>query len=216
MAIDVELGSGVNLVFTTPILMRKMTDAAMVNDKLRRAILKAEAEDKPVAGSSVGGWQSSPNFLDWPIPEIATLKSWIDGAITHLSCLPAGETLKVAYTAHGWANVNRNGSYNRAHNHGDVHWACVYYVECGELASGHPMNGKIELRDPRPVAAAGSEQRYPGYTFGQGIVIDPEPGVLLAFPGWIEHFVHPFFGNGERISIAVNVVIRDVGGIAPR
>ena len=213
---DVELGSGVNLVFTTPVLMRKITDAAMVNDQLRRAILKAEVEAKPVAGSSVGGWQSSPNFLDWPIPEIATLKLWIDQAITHLSSLPAGKTLKVAYSAHGWANVNRNGSYNQVHSHGDVHWACVYYVECGEPAAGHPMNGKIELRDPRPVASAGSEQRYPGYTFGQGIIIDPEPGALLAFPGWIEHFVHPFFGNGERISIAVNVTIKDVGGVAPR
>jgi hypothetical protein len=48
------------------------------------------------------------------------------------------------------------------------------------------------------VAAAGSERRYPHYTFGQGIVIDPQPGMLLAFPGWLEHLVHPFFGDGER------------------
>lgn len=216
MALDVELGSGVNLVFTTPILLRKMTDAAVVNDKLRAAILKAEAEDEPVAGSSVDGWQSVPNFLDWPVPEIATLKSWIDEAITHLASLPAGKPLAVRYRANGWANVNRNGSYNQAHNHGDIHWACVYYVDCGEPAPGHRMNGKIELRDPRPVAAAGSERRYPHYTFGQGIVIDPQPGMLLAFPGWVEHLVHPFFGDGERISIAINVVIQDVGGAAPR
>jgi Putative 2OG-Fe(II) oxygenase len=53
-------------------------------------------------------------------------------------------------------------------------------------------------------------------TFGQGILIEPQPGMLLAFPAWLEHFVHPFFGEGERISVAINVMIRKVGEIEPR
>lgn len=36
----------------------------------------------------------------------------------------------------------------------------------------------------------------------------------MAFPGWLEHFAHPFFGEAERISsIAINVTVRKVGEI---
>jgi hypothetical protein len=41
--------------------------------------------------------------------------------------------------------------------------------------------------------------------FGRPLTIRPQPGMLVAFPAWIEHWVHPFHGGGERISIAVNI-----------
>lgn len=213
--IDVQLGSGIILFFATPVFMREAPDAETVNKGLRQAILKEEAEDKGIPGSSVSGWQSVPKVLEWPIPEIATMRELIEDAVVQMACLPYKETMPVEYRAYAWANVNRNGNYNRVHNHGDIHWACVYYVDCGEPETGHPMNGQIELRDPRPGAAAGSEYRYPGYTFGHGLLIDPKPGMFLVFPGWVEHFVHPFFGKGERISIAINVVIERVGETVP-
>ena len=28
---------------------------------------------------------------------------------------------------------------------------------------------------------------------------------MLVFPSWHQHMVHPFFGTGERISIAFNI-----------
>jgi hypothetical protein len=39
------------------------------------------------------------------------------------------------------------------------------------------------------------------------MLIRPQPGTMLVFPAWIEHSVHPFYGEGHRISIAVNVAI---------
>ncbi|MFQ5995033.1 MAG: putative 2OG-Fe(II) oxygenase [Acidiferrobacterales bacterium] len=213
MALDVQLESGVNLVFATPVMIRKIADVDLVNSGLRQAILEAEAKDTGLPGSNVGGWQSKPVCLQWPIPEIATLKGWVEDAVVHMACLPNEDATHIEYTAVAWANVIRNGDYNRTHNHGDIHWSCVYYVDCGEPEAGHPMNGRIELRDPRPGANIAGELRYPGYTFGEGLLLDPEPGMLLMFPGWIEHFVHPFFGNGERISIAVNVTVSSVDGV---
>jgi len=38
-------------------------------------------------------------------------------------------------------------------------------------------------------------------------MIKPQSGLLVAFPAWLEHGVRPFFGTGERISIAVNIDI---------
>ncbi len=212
MTLDIDLGSGASLVFNTPILVSAMKNVSAVNEGLRRAILVAEKREEGVQVSNIGGWQSAPTLLDWPVPEITTLKGWIDEAVVRMTSLPASAPITVEYTAYGWANVNRNGDYNRLHNHGEDHWAVVYYVGCGEPEPGHRMNGKFELRDPRPGASAAADGKYPGFTFGKAIMIDPQPGMLLAFPGWLDHAVHPFFGKGERISIATNVRLASVQG----
>jgi len=40
-------------------------------------------------------------------------------------------------------------------------------------------------------------------------VIDPVPGLMVFFPSWLKHIVHPYRGTGERISISYNVTIRE-------
>ncbi|NJN46627.1 MAG: hypothetical protein HC808_09270 [Candidatus Competibacteraceae bacterium] len=30
---------------------------------------------------------------------------------------------------------------------------------------------------------------------------------MVVFPGWLQHQVHPYFGPGERITIAFNVIM---------
>jgi hypothetical protein len=36
----------------------------------------------------------------------------------------------------------------------------------------------------------------------------PVAGMVLVFPNWLFHFVNPFQGIGERISISFNVSLR--------
>lgn len=215
MPLDIDLGSGVSLLFGTPVLIRKLPDADAMNGPLRSAILKAEAEDKGTQFSNVGGWQSAPTLLEWPVPEIATLRQWIEKATICIAGLPFKEPIRLEYHAYAWANVNRNGDYNTLHNHGD-HWALVYYVACGEQEPGYRLNGRFELRDPRVCASVASDAKYPGFTFGKGFTINPEPGMLLAFPAWLDHQVHPFFGRGERISIAANLTLRNLHKEQPK
>ena len=90
------------------------------------------------------------------------------------------------------------------HVHPGNHWSVVYYVATGRPHPDTPMNGRIELRDPSPAA---SFARMPGFNTGQPMLIRPQPGTMLVFPAWIEHSVHPFQGDGVRISIAINVAI---------
>ena len=33
---------------------------------------------------------------------------------------------------------------------------------------------------------------------------------MIVFPAWLNHLVHPFFGDGERISIAFNIVTTEI------
>ena len=39
--------------------------------------------------------------------------------------------------------------------------------------------------------------------------IKPEVGVMLIFPNWLKHQVMPFFGEGERRSLAMNWNVTD-------
>lgn len=190
-------------IFPVPLMMRTIPDAAAFNQSLRNKILAREKADTGMTRSNADGWHSDLTMLTWPEPEVATLRKWIDDAARQLSILAARDPSKmvdVAYEAQGWANVNRNGNYNVAHTHPNTHWSLVYYVDMGEPEAGHRLNGIIEFRDPRPRAT-----EFPGLDFGQAWRITPEASLFLVFPAWLEHMVHPFFGKGTRISLAMNV-----------
>jgi uncharacterized protein (TIGR02466 family) len=40
---------------------------------------------------------------------------------------------------------------------------------------------------------------------GAGESISSMPGSLLMFPSWVSHAVRPYFGDGTRISVAINL-----------
>jgi hypothetical protein len=50
----------------------------------------------------------------------------------------------------------------------------------------------------------------PGNVHGGKEVITPEPGLLIMFPGWLQHYVNAYYGDGERISIAWNLTVEIV------
>lgn len=204
MSLHVPLGQDISLAFGVPLLVQQMPEAEKINPGLARLILAREQQSVGVRKSNSGGWHSEETLMSWPEPEIATLRGWFDSAIQRICALPFAQRGRptIAYRATGWANVNRHGHYNNLHIHAGSHWAIVYYVTAGEEEPGHPLNGRLELRDPRPSAA---HVRLPGFMFGRAITVQPQAGLLIVFPAWLEHWVHPFYGRGERISIAVNV-----------
>jgi len=205
----VPISPELSSAFGTPISLRTVPSFATINPGLERAILARAHRGEANRISNIGGWQSLPDLLDWPEPEIKVLTAELDRAIQQINALPAmlaqqPEPGRVKYNAYGWANVNRSGHYNMMHVHPGNHWSVVYYVATGTLNPDTPMNGRIELRDPRPAA---NFAKMPGFTSGQPMLIKPQPGMMLVFPAWIEHGVHPFFGEGHRISIAINVAL---------
>jgi len=205
----VPISPELSSAFGTPISLRTVPSAATLNPGLERAILARAQRGEANRISNVGGWQSLPDFLDWPEPEIKLFTGEMDRAIQQIAALPAmlarqAEPPRVRYSAYGWANINRPGDYNMFHLHPGNHWSVVYYVATGTLNPDTPMNGRIELRDPRPAATF---TRMPGFNSGQPMLIRPQAGMMLVFPAWIEHGVHPFYGEGHRISIAINVAL---------
>lgn len=203
MSIDLQLSRHIGVVFGTPLYIRPVEGAETLNAELTALGLRLQAEDSGAKVSNVGGWQSAPTLLQRPEPGFARLGELILEAVGELMAAPRGGAAPAPRVElNAWMNINRPGDYNQLHSHPLNHWAVVYYVAIGRPTGGNPNNGRIELRDPRPAAVHG---RVAGYAFGQSIAIEPKPGLMIGFPAWIDHWVHPFQGEGERISIAANV-----------
>src|SRR5262249_42945537 len=103
--------------FGTPVSIRMVGGAASINEGLKAAILSRRQSDSGNRISNVGGWQSRPDLLDWPEPELKLLMEEVDRSLQLVSGLPtflatrgAQTSNRVAYKAYGWANVNESGN----------------------------------------------------------------------------------------------------------
>jgi uncharacterized protein (TIGR02466 family) len=193
----------VSYIFPTPIgQFRLGTNSTEVNGELRRIILDREQSEASQNHANAGGWHSRRDLLEWPECAVGVLKGWIREAVDHVvgsaivmmhgptAATPDGNNLSIK----GWANVSRRGNYHRI----------VYYVSVGSDAADYPLSGLLELLDPRPFTEM---IPTPGDPFGQKLVIKPETGMIVIFPSWMYHFVNPYHGEGERISVAFNVAV---------
>jgi uncharacterized protein (TIGR02466 family) len=206
----VQISPELSVIFGTPFSVRRVANAAAINPGIERAVLTRREHEQSNRISNVGGWQSRPDLLDWPEPEIAALTAEIDRSVQQIMTLPAilerqpPSANRVNFTAYGWANYNEPGDYNLVHMHPGHDWSVVYYVATGKPHPETSTNGRLELRDP---VLAAQFARTPGFRSGQPLLLRPEPGMMVVFPSWIEHGVHPFQGEGHRISLAINVTL---------
>lgn len=201
----------VSLAFPTPIGHYRLSqsEAATMNDELRRIILERERSEESQHAANAGGWHSQRDLLEWDDPVIGRLRTHLLEAVEHMarSAMIVIRRAEVRadeigpLTIKAWANISRRGNYHRIHNHPRACWSGVYYVAVGTSAPDHPLSGLLELMDPRPFTEMVST---PGEPFGQKLAIAPEAGTIVVFPSWIYHFVNPYHGEGERISIAFN------------
>jgi uncharacterized protein (TIGR02466 family) len=209
MKLDYSIGDGAMMLFPTPIFRHVFPNTEALNGRLREIVLEVERRDGGVTRSNVGAWHSREDLLCWPHPEIAELTQMIKVGTQRLTELVAGEEAKgmhVDMDGGAWANVTRDRGFNKLHNHPGCTWSGVYYVTLGDgVADAEPGMGAIEFLDPRMGVDTGD---MPGEPFGGKYRVVPEPGLLLMFPSWLYHFVNPFHGSGERISIAFNIKLR--------
>ncbi len=210
MSLHTQLPNGVILAWPTPVFRKVWPGDEAFAAKLSEIILEKERTTPGVQGALIGGWNSDLDLLEWPSPEVAELKDRITEVAREMSQLGLqGKKGKISgsTTITAWANVSRNGHFHRHHTHANSSWSGVYYVATGERDQSRPENGLIKLVDPR----LGVEMvPIPGNIFGEKLRFDPEIGMMLVFPSWLQHFVDPYFGEGARISIAFNVLIANL------
>ena len=209
MKVKIELENDVRLVWPTPIFNRVYPDTDEMNARLLKIIRQKEKDDQGITKSIIGGWHSADDVHTWRYPEVERLIGFISDAVTELTKLSTGlaeAKISAETTYIAWANILRQGGYNKAHTHPGSAWSGVYYVESGidDNLDIPEESGCIEFFDPRH----GIEMvPVPGNPFGQRIFFPPENGRLLCFPAWLRHTVNPYMGKQERVSIAFNVRI---------
>ncbi len=181
------------MAFPTPIYKTVWPDSEAVNKALLRTVLAREKKEPSTARSNVGGWQSGHDLLNWPGPEIAQLKEWINEAFGEIMKVEAGpQPFNCRFSAGAWANLNRQGP--------------------GEEVEDRPLSGVIEFIDPRPAI---NVYDMPGVPKVSSWTIRPEAGMMLMFPSWLRHSVLPYDGNMERLTIAFNLRIQEVSRQPP-
>ena len=97
-----------------------------------------------------------------------------------------------------WLNAQRAGDYNPTHTHGGS-FSGVLFLQVPPQISAERFDGQLCFHGPE-------EWHIQSFRTGMAHYVLPVPGDFYVFPAWQPHSVPPFRGEGERWSIAFNVV----------
>ena len=191
--------------FPTKVGRLWLPDANLMNQDLRSIILGEENKYSSIGRSNIGGWHSRPDFLHHPDPSIAKLTSWLTWGIGRMVDATAGPgVFEGRLSLSAWATICRAGAYHAPHSHPDSAWSGVYYVDAGTDSPEHPLSGMLELVDPR---AGVDAVTAPGDPYGEPVRIRPDAGLLVIFPSWLYHWVHPYEGQTPRVAVSFNAAL---------
>ncbi len=160
---------------------------------------------EPVTKTTRNGSQTGELLDERPGP-ITALENMVRAAVTdYLAAIPADSDHPFQSTAPRewrltfWATILEEGGHQAAHLHPTGWLSGVYYAAVPAAAeSAPPQAGWIEFG--RPPDNFRLEQ--PPATR----MIEPEPGLMLLFPSYFYHRTVPFQGEGQRVSIAFDIM----------
>ena len=195
-------------LFPMPLFVYDVPNVEDMNCELGER-LRAEAQASPgVRRANVGGWHSPPDLALRPDSCYRAMMKMIVDHVgdTHSKIVSAkglAQSPPWRFAAQAWAMVMRNGDYTIAHDHGEAHWSTSYYIDAGDADPERtPDSGALAVLDPRR-----GGRPIPGLESGSTFTIRPRTGMLVVFPGWLQHYVHPYRGTRPRIAIACNVTM---------
>lgn len=210
MSVGIDFSEERIELFPTRFVRRQYEGLEAFNRGLTQRVLKVEAAaaGETVQRSNVGGWHSDNDLLRWDAPEITVLIELIQSTVAEAVALELGRpssSFELVLQMEAWANVSRAGHYARPHVHPLANFAIVYYPDVGD--GGVSPAGCLEFLDPRSRVTM---LKTPGVSGRDSVTVRPRVGMMLCFPAWIYHYVHPYQGTRPRVSIAANATVREV------
>lgn len=192
-------------VFPTRLFMFAIDGAGPLNDALKSAVLSREAAGEASAGGAIGGWRSTDNLFDWPDKGVDTIRQTALGAARTVVPQIAGKKYEFESKLTGYATVLRYGGYEKRHLSPGSHLSMIYIVEAGDAPNADaPESGTIEIDDPRAQAELAG---LPIDTVGRSVLVPPKSGQLIVMPSWLQISTNPYFGDGERVALTINLQI---------
>ena len=196
--------AGMMQMFFVPMLNYLWPESEALNMDLRERILAREQSSPGQSKTNVGGWQSTEDFQKWAGDAGQALIERAVALVNHATgqlLQHYGTQEEIGWKVAIWANVNRRGQYNQIHIHPGSTWSGVYYVDAGERPTDQPHNGVLTFINPNLASAA----TFFPKTLPNRIAVTPEAGRMVLFPSYLQHLVHPYWGERPRISVAFNV-----------
>ena len=207
-------------LFPMPIFRCQITGAEGLNEQLKAVILARKEQGPGIVRSNQLGWHSELNLHTWPEECVQRLMGLVQNAATEFVQAIAGgngSDFKLdpdGWSLEAWANVNPSGASNRKHTHdtkNGIILSSFYYVDTGKpCAEEWAGNTWFEDRDTLPEHYQFEPDIFSGSAFSRIVDNQPKLGELILFPSWLPHGVREYRGEGERVSIAINLWHRDI------
>ena len=200
-----ESEEGFKRLWPTILLERTLPDTQTANEELVRLIESLDSEHTDLTTDYRSG-----NFFSLEHAAAVWLKDCVNVTVRdyfqHL-----GMDYDIRWSLQAWANVNRFGDYHDYHNHPHAYLSGTYYVRVPtrfeSLETRNDVRpGRLTLYDPRAcanmTAIKGDPYIEPEYT------VDPKAGMILLWPAFVNHFVHPNLSKQARLSVSFNVLLK--------
>ena len=189
-----------NLFFSTPIWTEQIKNYKDSNEQIYDYIKNLQKKDSQgIVKSNVKGWHSKNFDLKEKEPQnfIKIISRQIESVITDMDWDIKNQKTKITNM---WAIINKGGAANARHHHGNSSLSAAYYVRA-------PKNsGDIVFYDPRPAPVYSHPiSNKPNYLNAMQHSISPLEGLLVMFPGYLDHSVNENLSNEERIVISFNI-----------
>jgi len=203
-------------MFAVPLIQARMQTPEAVNEALRTLLIAREAQPAtanpaPSLKQQPGVFESHFDLFSWPDAPIRQLRDFcwteLGRAIAALNGYSAADMARLRIHSHTWFHVTRSPGFVIAHTHPMASWSGVYCVDPGGTSPRHPESGVLRFQNPHYYSNmfldAGNSRLQAPFHHGTWSM-HLKPGQLVLFPSWVQHEVLPFFGDGERITIAFN------------
>lgn len=204
-------------LFPVPFGFEQHPNPEPLNTALRRLFLAREAEGTrhanpgPITLRNKQLFESHFKLFAWPEPEIVELRNFCLSRLAQLVCELNGyddqTRARLDIRTDAWFHVTRRNGFFGVHNHPLASWSGVYCVAAGKNDADQPDSGLLSFLHPHLGQAmyvdSGNEHlKQPFGIKNHGFPLNP--GQLVLFPSWLLHQVLPFYGEGERITVAFN------------
>ena len=192
-----------NLFFPTPVWTLQMENYKSINELMYQFIKNLQSNDKKgIYKSNVKGWHSKDFNLQENSPRnfISFISPSIEKVLTDMKWEKLSQKININNM---WAIINKGGSGNLRHQHGNSTISGAYYVRA-------PKNsGDIVFYDPRPDPVYSyPKAESPNILNAQVNGISPKEGALVLFPSYLDHSVNENLSNEERIVVSFNITIQ--------
>jgi uncharacterized protein (TIGR02466 family) len=156
------------------------------------------ASPVPAGRTNRGGWNSAEHDLLEQAAFADLNEALVAQCRFALAEMGAGD---LAFEIRAWANIHDRGGFNFQHLHDGCLLSGTFYVQVPE------GSGSLVFRDPRPGVLNGfAKGSRPNAC--KDVHLRPEPGLIVLFPHWLEHFVEVHDSDTPRISIPFNAVAK--------